>query len=89
MDPQLEHFNYINPCGLGRPVTSVVQVLGHAVSVDEVRSHYVRHFIDIFDLMLEAVSRTDLEPCVSELPAPSPHQPNFSDRPPSRATAPA
>ena len=89
VDPQLAHFSHINPCGLGRPVTSVAQVLGHAVPLDDVRSCYVRHFTDVFDLALEAVSRTDLEPWVSLLPAPPPHQPIFSDRPSSRTTAPA
>jgi len=89
VDPQLAHFSYINPCGLGRPVTSVAQVLGHAVPVDEVRSRYVRHFTNVFDLTLEAVSRMDLEPWLSELPAPSPDRPIFSDRPPSRAATPA
>jgi len=89
VDPQLAHYNYINPCGLGRPVTSVAQVLGHAVPVDEVRSRYVRHFTDVFDLTLGAVSRTDLEPWVSEPPALSPHHPILSDRPRSRAATPA
>ena len=89
VDPQLAHFSYINPCGLGRPVTSVAQVLGHALPVDEVRSRYVQHFTDVFDLTLEPVSRADLEPWVSEVPAPSPHQPGISDRPPSRAATPA
>ncbi|OLC31937.1 MAG: lipoyl(octanoyl) transferase [Armatimonadetes bacterium 13_1_40CM_64_14] len=89
VDPELAHFSYINPCGLGRPVTSVAQVLGHPVPVDEVRSRYVRHFTEVFDLTLEAVSRTDLEPWVSELPEPSRHHPTFSDHPRSPATAPA
>ena len=89
VDPQLEHFSYINPCGLGRPVTSVAQELGHAVPLDEVRPRYVQHFTAVFDVTLETVSRTDLEPWVSELSAASPHQPILSDRPPSRATTPA
>lgn len=87
VDPQLRHFSYINPCGLGRPVTSVAQVLGHPASVDEVRSLYARHFTDVFDLPLEAVARQDLEPWLSQVPAPPPHLAGL-DRLPSRAATP-
>jgi lipoate-protein ligase B len=35
VDPDLEAFDLINPCGLGRPVTSMARVLGRPVAVDE------------------------------------------------------
>jgi lipoyl(octanoyl) transferase len=40
----LRHFELINPCGLGRPVTSLARELGDkAPSVDEVKPVLVRH----------------------------------------------
>jgi lipoate-protein ligase B len=88
VDPQLTHFSYINPCGLGRPVTSVAQVLGHPESVDEVRSRYVGRFSEVFGLTVEALSREDLEPWVSQVPAPPAHYSTVSNRALSRAASP-
>ncbi len=61
VDPTLADFAYINPCGIGRPVTSMAQALGRAITVDEVRSSYVRHFTEVFELAVEPVSREHLE----------------------------
>jgi lipoate-protein ligase B len=35
VDPDLTAFDLINPCGLGRPVTSVARLLGRTVALDE------------------------------------------------------
>ena len=35
--PNLDHFAVINPCGLGKPVTSMARVLGRPVSLREVQ----------------------------------------------------
>jgi lipoate-protein ligase B len=35
VDPDLAAFDLINPCGLGRPVTSMARVLGRPVTLDE------------------------------------------------------
>ncbi len=35
--PDLDHFAVINPCGLGKPVTSMARVLGRPVSLPEVQ----------------------------------------------------
>lgn len=35
VDPDLTAFDLINPCGLGRPVTSVARLLGRPVALDE------------------------------------------------------
>ncbi len=35
VEPNLDHFAVINPCGLGKPVTSMARVLGRAVSLAE------------------------------------------------------
>ncbi len=61
VDPDLQHFAYINPCGLGRPVTSLARVLGRPVTVDEVREVYARRFTDVFGSSLAAISRGELE----------------------------
>lgn len=61
VDPDLEHFAYINPCGLGRPVTSLARVLGRPITVDEVRPVYARRFTDVFGLSLAPISRGRLE----------------------------
>ncbi len=37
VDPDLSHFELINPCGLGKPVTSIARLLGRAVPLDEAR----------------------------------------------------
>ena len=63
--PDLAPFDYINPCGIGRPVTSMARLLGRPLTVDEVRPAYARRFAEVFDLTLEAVAREDLLRAVS------------------------
>jgi len=58
--PDLAPFDYINPCGIGRPVTSMARLLGRPLPVDEVRLAYARRFAEVFDLTLGAVAREDL-----------------------------
>lgn len=60
VDPDLAHFDYINPCGIGRPVASMARLLGRSLTVDEVRPVYARRFAEVFDMTLEAVSQEDL-----------------------------
>jgi len=60
VDPDLNHFALINPCGLGRPVTSMTRMLGRAVTVDEVRPVYIRRFEEVYRLQLKAVTRDAL-----------------------------
>lgn len=57
VDPALEHFTYINPCGLGRPVTSMRGVLGRPVDLGAVRAAYARRFAETFELTLIPQSR--------------------------------
>src|SRR5438552_1215590 len=60
VSPDLAPFDYINPCGIGRPVTSMARLLGRPLTVDEVRPAYARRFAEVFDLTLGAVAREDL-----------------------------
>ena len=55
VNPNLEHFSYINPCGFpDRRATSISQVLGHEVAMDKVTDHLFVHFSEVFDITLKA-----------------------------------
>jgi lipoate-protein ligase B len=54
--PDLHHFRLINPCGLGKPVTSMARLLGRPVSVSEVRPVVARAFGEVFEMELETVT---------------------------------
>lgn len=60
VDPDLSHFGLINPCGLGRPVTSMSRKLKRPVTVDEVRPVYLRRFEEVYGLRLESVKQGTL-----------------------------
>lgn len=54
VNTDLEHFSYINPCGiLERGVTSISRVLSRNVPMDVVVSGLVRHFSEVFDTEAE------------------------------------
>jgi lipoyl(octanoyl) transferase len=43
---ELSHFGLINPCGLGRPVTSMAQILGsRAPSMASLKRTFARHAV--------------------------------------------
>ena len=46
--PNLDHFGVINPCGLGKPVTSMARLLGRPVSLAEVQPVVVRSLGEVF-----------------------------------------
>ena len=71
VDPDLAHFDLINPCGLGRPVTSMARVLGRAVALDEVAPVYVRQFEPVYALALAPVGAATLL-ARAALPVPAP-----------------
>jgi lipoic acid synthetase len=49
LHPQMEYFGYINPCGITtRPVTSVSELLGRRVSLEEAVEAFVPRFVDVF-----------------------------------------
>lgn len=53
VDPQMEYFSYINPCGFtDRGVTSMSRELGSEVSVDEVKRCYTAQFERVFNVKL-------------------------------------
>lgn len=71
VDPDLAHFDLINPCGLGRPVTSMARLLGRAVALDEVAPAYVRQFEPVYALALAPVGSATLL-ARAALPVPAP-----------------
>ena len=50
LHPQMEYFGYINPCGITtRSVTSVSELLGRRVSLQEAVEAFVPRFAEVFD----------------------------------------
>ncbi len=65
----LSAFDLINPCGLGRPVTSMTKILGRAVGIDEVRSVYAEQFTEVFDVALHGVARESVDASLRMAPS--------------------
>ena len=50
VNPNLEHFSLINPCGiLDREVTSISKVLSRDVPMESVATKLVKRFSEVFD----------------------------------------
>ena len=61
VNPILEHFSLINPCGiLDRGVTSISKVLGRDVPIEVVVKELVKHFSDVFGVYIEWGSASSL-----------------------------
>lgn len=60
VDPDLAAFDLINPCGLGRPVTSVARLLGRPVALEEAAPIVAGTLADSLGLSLEARSLEDV-----------------------------
>jgi len=51
VDPNLEHFSLINPCGLsGNPMTSLARLLERPVDLSEVQPRLLHHLCRVFGL---------------------------------------
>ena len=54
VNPNLEHFSFINPCGFSdRKATSMAKLLGHELRVETVAETLVRHFADVLKVRVE------------------------------------
>ncbi len=71
VDPALEHFALINPCGLGKPVTSMARLLGRAIAVGDVRPGVERALAETLRIALTPVSLGDLEARIGAAAAPA------------------
>jgi len=57
----LEHFSFIHPCGIAdRGITSMSQLLGHQVMIEEVKARISHHFSVIFNLNVRQGSAEQL-----------------------------
>lgn len=54
--PDLDHFEVINPCGLGKPVTSMARLLGRPVSLAEVQPAVAWSFDEVFEIALQPIA---------------------------------
>jgi lipoyl(octanoyl) transferase len=62
VDPVMEHFSYINPCGfVDRRATSISEVLGRNISLEEVRERFLFHFSDVFNLNMDPQTLSEFE----------------------------
>ncbi|MBI3913223.1 MAG: lipoyl(octanoyl) transferase LipB [Chloroflexi bacterium] len=62
VDPNLEHFNLIVPCGISdKAVTSMAWVLKHPVEMRAVRERVAARFAEVFDVELVEVTREEVE----------------------------
>ena len=49
VDPDLTFFAHMHPCGIvDRDVTSLAELTGRAVSIEEVTEHLIPHFVSVF-----------------------------------------
>jgi len=72
VDPDLGHFGLINPCGLGRPVTSMARVLGRPVSMAQVRTACARRFAEVYGLDLAPTTPDALQATIGAVSVVSP-----------------
>lgn len=51
--PDMKHFSYINPCGLGKEkMTSMKESSGKNISINEVMEKLIYHFCEVFGLYI-------------------------------------
>ncbi len=61
VNPNLEHFSFINPCGFSdRKAVSISKLLGQDVAIEAVIPKLVAHFSEVFDAQVEWCS--DMSP---------------------------
>ena len=61
VDPDLSYFDLINPCGLGKPVTSVARLLGRSISLVDARGPVARALGDALGIRWAPIVVGELE----------------------------
>ncbi len=61
VNTDLDAFSIINPCGLGRPVTSMARLLGHSVDLAEVGRVYAGQCANAFGIDLVKIDRAAVD----------------------------
>lgn len=62
----LDAFSVINPCGLGRPVTSMARLLGHSIDLAEVGRVYAGRFANAFGIDLARIDRAVVDDALAQ-----------------------
>jgi len=52
VNTDLSYFSFINPCGLGKKVTSITEVLSSSVEMDKIKTLLVDSFCEVFERIL-------------------------------------
>lgn len=55
VNTDLDYFKYIIPCGINaeeKPVTSLKKELGFQVSMEDIKSKFIQHFLNTFELFI-------------------------------------
>ncbi len=60
LNPDLSYFQYIIPCGLSKPVTSI-EALGASCAWKQVVDRIAIHFARLFDVELHLIPQTEIE----------------------------
>lgn len=69
VDPNLEHFRLINPCGITeKGVTSLARILGRPIGVEEIQPLLVQSFAHIFCMKMVPFTLGDLETLGIQVP---------------------
>lgn len=66
VNTDLDAFSVINPCGLGRPVTSMARLLGHTVDLAEVGRVYAGQCANAFGIDLVRVDRAAVDAALAQ-----------------------
>jgi lipoate-protein ligase B len=54
VNPNLEHFSLINPCGFqDRMATSISRLLSQDIPIEGVRQRLIEHFANVFNAYVE------------------------------------
>ncbi len=62
VDPNLEHFDLIVPCGISdKAVTSMARVLKHPIEMRAVRERVAARFAEVFEVELVEMAREEVE----------------------------
>lgn len=62
VNTNLEHFTWINPCGLSKGVTSVQHILGHPVDLAQAKQRVIAQLANEFQMSPVLVALSDLLP---------------------------
>lgn len=67
VNTDLEHFKWINPCGItDKGVTSLQKLLGHSLDFEELNEKVLKYFCQVFELEPEIITVEELQNCLQK-----------------------